>query len=502
MVEQQQQQEEDIWGQILRESANKNNYFESRHVAILGDPTSGKSLLLSKFDTITDDKDLKSIALSYTFSDIYEDDTSEDPIGRINYWSLEGESSQNDLLKFALSKENIENSMVIITLDFSQPWLLVESLKKWLGILEEHIKSIFKDDKNGLRKLQDKLLVKWHQYVEPQSQQTSQQQQQQQQQQNNTANPINTPIQKKKKKRVNASYQDGDASVLPPLSENILINNLGVPILVACCKSDSVVMLEKDFDYKDELFDYIQQYLRRICLQYGAGLIYTSAKKEINCDVSLEYIENILFGFELKSKTQLIEKDQIFVPAGWDTLAKIQVDFDNQKVCKDADEPYENIVKKPSIIKRREMTQNNLLIADEDQEFLSKIKSMLDKDGDGTDAGLSSISPTPTSPAISQPSQNSSQPQSSQSQQPNTTSPTNPLRVSSGNVSGTPVAASPSAERAALANFFTSLISKDKTSSRKDIKSSLTSPPTASTSSSNVRGDAQKELEKLKQQKK
>jgi len=474
-------EEEDIWGQILRESSNKTNYFETKHVVILGDPTSGKSLLLSKFNTITEVESLKSIALSYTFSDIYEDDTSEDPIGRINFWSLEGESTQNDLLKFALNKDNIKNSMIIITLDFSQPWSIVESLKKWLSVLEEQIKQIFKDDKNSFRELQNKLLIKWHEYVEPQ---------------NNIAGggvaSVNggnsvpsmlASVQKKKKRRVNASTIE-DTSVLPPLGENILINNLGVPILVACCKSDSVVMLEKDFSYKDELFDYIQQYLRRICLQYGAGLIYTSARKDINCDVALEYIENTLFGFELKAKNQLLEKDQIFVPAGWDTLGKITVDFENQKVCKDADEPYENIVKKPSIVKRREMNQVSAIVADEDQEYLIKIKNQLDNlPEDMTPSTPTQVpsSPTPVDP----------------------TSPTNQLRTSSSGVPPTgtqsQVAASPSAERAALANFFTSLISKDRTSSRKDLKSSLTSPPSSTPS---ARQDAQKELDKLKQQQK
>ncbi|KAK5582137.1 hypothetical protein RB653_003720 [Dictyostelium firmibasis] len=488
------QQEEDIWGQILRESSNKNNYFENRDVAILGDPTSGKSLLLSKFDTILDVESLKSIALSYTFSEIYEDDTSEDPVGRINYWSLEGEASQNDLLKFSINKENIKNCMVIITLDFSQPWNLVESLKKWLGILEEHIKSIFKDDKNGFKNLQDKLSIKWHEYEEPTASNIDN---------SNTTNnntnktspttdkiQTNNNVQKKKKKKVNISSAE-DASVLPPLSENILINNLGVPILVVCCKSDSVVMLEKDFDYKDELFDYIQQYLRRICLQYGAGLIYTSARKEINCDVTLEYIENILFGFELKSKTQLIEKDQIFVPAGWDTLAKIKVDFENQKVCKDTDEPYENIVKKPSIIKRREQTQTNSIVCDDDQDFLGKIKSQLDNDDQSTLNSPSTPSP------LSQSSNNTTSTPSINTPLQPTDKPIGDIKSSSGN----PVAASPSAERAALANFFTSLISKDKTSSRKDMKSSLASPPTTSVSN-NAREDAKKELDKLKQQKK
>jgi len=43
------------------------------------------------------------------------------------------------LVDFALNEKNISNSVVLVVLDFSQPWLLVESLEKWLKVLENHI---------------------------------------------------------------------------------------------------------------------------------------------------------------------------------------------------------------------------------------------------------------------------------------------------------------------------------------------------------------------------
>ncbi|EGG17761.1 dynein light intermediate chain [Cavenderia fasciculata] len=488
----QQDEEEDIWGNILRESANKTNYFETKNVVMMGDRTSGSSSLLSKFQPISDVEKAKGIALSYTFTDVFEDDSSEDPIARTNFWTLEGETEHNELLKFALNSDNIANSMVVITLDFSQPWNIVDSLKRWLHILEEHIKTIATSSNNkGLfGSLQDKLLIKWHDYVEPSQSLTAAAANTTN---NNNNNPLLSNAQKKKKRKINSTIED--TSVLPPLGENILTKNLGVPILVVCCKSDSVVMLEKDFSFKDDLFDYIQQYLRRICLQYGAGLIYTSARKEINCDVALEYIENILFGFELKSRTQLLEKDQIFVPSGWDTLAKITLDFDNQKVCRDVEELYENVVKKPSIIKRREMNQASAVLAEDDQEFLNKIKNSLDQESpmqskSSNPAGAGSDGNTPETPKVVE----TSSPPNLRSSTTSTSS------SSTSSPSTAATGAAPSAEKAVLANFFTSLMSKDKLTNRsasKDLKASLTSPPT-----SNVRADAQKELEKIKQNKK
>ena len=52
-----------------------------------------------------------------------------DVLTRINVWQLEGEKQHNSLLKFALNGENIHKSVIVITLDFSKPWDLVQSLK-------------------------------------------------------------------------------------------------------------------------------------------------------------------------------------------------------------------------------------------------------------------------------------------------------------------------------------------------------------------------------------
>ena len=67
----------------------------------------------------------------------------KEPIARLNVWVLDGDTAHKNLLKFALNAQTIEHAMVIITIDLSQPWDLVESLTKWLQVLEEHVKQIF-----------------------------------------------------------------------------------------------------------------------------------------------------------------------------------------------------------------------------------------------------------------------------------------------------------------------------------------------------------------------
>lgn len=52
-----------------------------------------------------------------------------------------------------------------------------------------------------------------------------------------------------------------------PLPPNVLCNNLGLDIVVAITKTDYMSTLEKEHDYKEEHFDFIQQYIRKFCLQ-------------------------------------------------------------------------------------------------------------------------------------------------------------------------------------------------------------------------------------------
>lgn len=52
----------------------------------------------------------------------------------------------------------------------------------------------------------------------------------------------------------------------------------------------------------------------------GAGIVYTSSKMGINTQLLYEYITHRLYGFEFKHKTNLIEKDAYFIPAGYDSL--------------------------------------------------------------------------------------------------------------------------------------------------------------------------------------
>ncbi|KAF1805926.1 dynein light intermediate chain-domain-containing protein [Mucor lusitanicus] len=115
-----------------------------------------------------------------------------------------------------------------------------------------------------------------------------------------------------------------------PLTQGTLTNNLGIPIFVVCCKSDAQNTLEQTLDYKDEQFDFIQQTLRCICMKFGAALFYTSTLQPYTFHNLRQYILHRLLttatkSYPFKLKAQVVERDSVLVPAGWDSWGKLRV---------------------------------------------------------------------------------------------------------------------------------------------------------------------------------
>ena len=71
--------------------------------------------------------------------------------------------------------------------------------------------------------------------------------------------------------------------------------------------------LEKDLDYKEEYFDFIQEHLRKFCLQYGAALFYTSVKEDKNCDLLYKYLVHRIYGLVFPTPALVVEKDEVFM---------------------------------------------------------------------------------------------------------------------------------------------------------------------------------------------
>ncbi|CAG8717279.1 11392_t:CDS:2, partial [Racocetra persica] len=127
---------------------------------------------------------------------------------------------------------------------------------------------------------------------------------------------------------VPASSEEDEVAL--PLGPGVLTTNLAVPLVVVCTKSDNVTTLEKQMDYKEEQFDYIQQSLRTICLKYGAALFYTTTRDPKTFENLRQYIHHRLLGSKSSSndaksiysfnvKPNYVERDTVLVPTGWDS---------------------------------------------------------------------------------------------------------------------------------------------------------------------------------------
>jgi len=486
------EQTENLWNTILKEASRSiNDRLDAKTVLVLGDRNCGKSTLVTRLQGLDITQVEKGVALGYSFIDIRNTNEADDePVARLNLWQMEGEPELKELLKFGLNPNSISNCVVVIALDFSQPWNLIESLNKWLAILQKHLSTVSLQLPPGAyNELKNSLTYDFQNYVEP--------------------SESAVPSKSHKKKR---PVEESD---LLPFKEGTLTNNLGVPIVICCCKTDYFSQLEKDYSYKESHFDYIQTTMRRIGLQYGASLVYTSARKDKNCDILLKYLKHVLYGFEFNVKPQLLEKDQLFVPIGADSTGKIKVDFDNQNLTRDPDESYEDIIKLPKKFQVTATSAEPVVLAEDDQEFLAKHREVIDKDKANEAANKkANASGQPVSASasvekfkdVTSTTATGSQPSPTSIQKPSAPSndkPSLPQVASLAASISDPHKTPNSNEHQMLSDFFTSLINKDRNLGKKptDAKAPSSTPGKGGSLTGTSRDEIAKQLEKLKQAK-
>ena len=102
------------------------------------------------------------------------------------------------------------------------------------------------------------------------------------------------------------------------MPEGCLKVNLGIPILVIVNKVDSLLHGDKK-SYLEENFDFIQKHIREYSLQYGASVIFTSATANRNLSVTYQYLLHRLYEFDFTHKSEVIERENLFIPSGFDT---------------------------------------------------------------------------------------------------------------------------------------------------------------------------------------
>ncbi|KAH8918355.1 dynein light intermediate chain [Atractiella rhizophila] len=357
-----QKEEDNLWGSILDSASKGKRAVPNKRVVVLGEQRTGKSTLLSHLSfppsssqpngaNLVDPGPSKGfgingvepgkaapldLGLSYGYVDV-GDEGEEDTLALLSFYSLPSPNPPyTSLLPLALPPTSVSllDSLILIVLDWERPWSFIDTFRRWMVAVEVVLSRIQGWEQDEGR---ERLERTWRAYSEP----------------GTTA--------------VGTGMIAGEMEDALPLPKGTLSNNLGVDIVVVCTKADQIDVLEKEKDFKEEQFDYIQQALRTVCLTYGAGLFFTSHSRPDSFSRLRSYILHRLFAshsshhatpsslstgangagpavnglpvpqtvtataatasrtFPFTHKADVVNRDQVVVPSGWDSWGKIKV---------------------------------------------------------------------------------------------------------------------------------------------------------------------------------
>ncbi|KAG5461124.1 MAG: hypothetical protein BJ554DRAFT_6730, partial [Olpidium bornovanus] len=354
---------EDLWGSILK-TVSTSRAIPTKNVVVLGDPNTGKSTLVahladaSAAARVTNEAageeaadaaavgkkarkqstadprvfgENSELALSYSYADVRDED-NEDLLAHLGIFQLgASEPVYRSLLSFAINADTLPDSLVVITLDWTRPWRFVETLQRWLSVFEESVLHVEHegggraDGKWSRGKARRIALRPYHVLVI------------------RTAGALAERatyadgFEKWRGTSRKSAGNRGSKTVMLPLEEGILTKNFGVPLVVVCCKltNDSSYLFAPSADgaalfytsqQRPESFSRLREYILHRLLS-----IHPDSRALSTIDVTTAD-SNVPSGglnspkreaFAFSQRAQIIEKDMVLVPAGWDSRGKI-----------------------------------------------------------------------------------------------------------------------------------------------------------------------------------
>ncbi|KAL9056498.1 MAG: hypothetical protein Q9162_002873 [Coniocarpon cinnabarinum] len=205
-------------------------------------------------------------ALGYTYQDLLDADQDE-PL---------------------FTPESISNSLLVVLLDWSEPWNWARQLRDWVRILRMALSRLDRECFDAM----DENMKMW----------------------------------KERRQVQNAeSFSTAESDVSVTLGPGEWDEPLGVPICCVCQHAEKTDMLEREHGWKDDEFDYILQYMRTVLLKHGGSLVYTASSAPGQLHTLLRSslgIHSLLQRNPLKYN--VIDRDKIMVPPNWDSWGKIR----------------------------------------------------------------------------------------------------------------------------------------------------------------------------------
>ncbi|KAJ5280138.1 hypothetical protein N7478_005510 [Penicillium angulare] len=296
-----------IWSSLLDSVANGKRLPEKNLLILGGTPESQREFLETFSADTSADPNLvndkrkgktppiaNQFALGYTYRDVLDAD-QEDTLARVSAYLLsEPSPSFAPLLKPLLTPQSVPETLVVILMDWSDPWTWIRRLREWIRLLRSVLVSLDDDTKMVM----EETMTEWR----------------------DRKRGIDTNA------GASGNLPNSGGPVTIPLGPGEWDEGLGIPMCVVCQGADKIEKLEKDHGWHEEQFDFILQFLRTILLKHGASLIYTtpflanSLQSLIHSSLG---IHSLLKRQSLKHN--VIDRDKIIVPTNWDSWGKIRI---------------------------------------------------------------------------------------------------------------------------------------------------------------------------------
>ena len=196
-------------------------------------------------------------------------------------------------------------TVATIMLDLNTPWEMMASLKKWMIMLSKSLLNMFSKMEAGhFEKMKQKIEMYIKTFEDP------------------VLDEHGHLIKKRQDETEKLGSDDETVEDLKKelaLGEGVLKVNLGIPIVVVCNKVDLLIHGDKAKFLADNM-DFIQKSVREYALQYGATVIFTSTITGKHLNTFYSYMFHRIYNYEFHQQANVDEKDNLFIPSGFDSL--------------------------------------------------------------------------------------------------------------------------------------------------------------------------------------
>ncbi|EXJ91327.1 hypothetical protein A1O1_04439 [Capronia coronata CBS 617.96] len=253
-------------------------------------------------------------ALGYTYYDVLDAD-QEDVLARLNVYMLaQPSASFGSLLKPLFTPKTVKDTLITILLDWEEPFKWARQLRQWIRLLRSVILSLDEQTKIEM----EETMTAWKEKrvgpdapsAQPGGGNT-----------NNTNNNNNSTNQ-----NIELEQKSISTAAAAPLGPGEWDEGLGVPLSVVCVQAEKIELLERDYGWGEDDFDFLMQWLRCVLLKHGSSLVYTATFDPNNVRTLIHTSLSIhsLLKREV-AKHNIVDRDKILVPPNWDSWGKIRI---------------------------------------------------------------------------------------------------------------------------------------------------------------------------------